>query len=905
MNAQPRLKDSNPVLRESFRTARACHQAGDLDGAEALYRRLLGMDPGDDQVLFLFGALRADRGDLATGLECLGLARGLNPGNPVIPYTQGVLLQQAGRLEEAQDAYRSCLAAQPDHQAALENLAAACYELDAFQEGLTLARRARRQVPDSRLALRAEANCLTGLGRRSEALAVLEQALRLHPATPSLRIHRAWELMANGRFDEGLREHEWRNLGALAEENNAREVPYPRWAGEPVAGRTLLVYGEAGVGDEVMFAPYVQGLLDAGAHCILECDPRLVALFARALPGCRILPRQSRNAIPWEQRLAEVDWAISSASLPAHVSPPGRQQAFLQPDPALAAAWRERLEALGPGLRVGVSWRGGAHPKAQALRSIPPALFGSLVSKGARFVSLQYGAGADECARVSPALHALDGLDPLTDLDGFAALVSQLDLVISVDNSTVHFAAALGVPTWVLLPRYAEWRWGRHEADAARWYRGLRFFQQGKPGEAGWRKVIARVRKALAEFVPAPRDELPMAPAAPILPPADPSPAPRRALLLGDTQNWYHWGCSCTSLGLHQQLREAFGRIDTLPLSRVLREVPVPVGLADLDDPDFLEGLRRRCPEVVAALEAADTVVVNGEGSIHGTGPAALVLLYLAHAARLHLGRRVHIVNHSCFPGDGRLADGTPAADFYARVYRAVDRVVVRERHSREQLRALGVEAELGFDCLPLFLDGRPSPAPVDTGRRIVFGGSVSWTPELVEAFAGLAQKLAAEGHAIEILSGAKAYLADDEVGFVEAFGRRLRQLQVPFHLQFALSEAQWLRAIAGAALVVSGRFHYSVAAAFQGVPFLVAESNTAKVAGLLEALELDPERVSLAGQGMAELPARAAALLADPALARAAVARLAELRRLARLNASVAASETPGAVGHVARSAT
>ncbi len=142
--------------------------------------------------------------------------------------------------------------------------------------------------------------------------------------------------------------------------------------------------------------------------------------------------------------------------------------------------------------------------------------------------------------------------------------------------------------------------------------------------------------------------------------------------------------------------------------------------------------------------------------------------------------------------------------------------VVVREKPSQEQLRALGVEAQLGFDCLPLFLEGRPLRAPGEPRRRIVFGGSVSWTPGLLEAFADIARRLAADGHAIEILSGAKAYLADDEVGFVEAFSRRLQQLQVPFDLRFAHSEREWLQTIAGAALVVSGRFHYSVAAAFQ-----------------------------------------------------------------------------------------
>ncbi len=878
-------KNTNQTLLDSFHAARACHQRGDLAGAEALFSQLLAIDPADDEVLFLFGTVRVARGDLAAGLECIELAQSLNPTEPLMPYTQGVFLQQAGRLREACMAYQRCLGLQPQHQAALENLAAAHYEQDEFEAGLACAQRALAQAPESRLAIRAVANCLTALGRRAEALAVLDQGVALFPANPELHIHHAWELMANGNFDAGLREHEWRNLGGLGAENNARQVPFPRWQGEALAGKTVLVYGEAGVGDELMFAPYVLALLEAGAQCIVECEARLVPLFSRALPGCCLLPRSDQDAIDWDTRLASVDYAVSSMSLPVYFSPPLLVEPFLRPDPESARIWRDRLVALGPGHKVGVSWRGGASPKARALRSIAPDLFGELLVPGTHFISLQYGADVEECAKVSTMLHHMAGVDALRDLNEFSALIASLDLVISVDNSTVHFAAALGVPTWLLLPRYAEWRWGRNEADAARWYQGLRYFPQVEAGEAGWRAVIVQARSALAEFSAPARRTLSalQVKKSSCLPSVVQGP---RALLVGDTEYWYHWGCSCTSLGLHRGLQAYFTQIRTLPLSQVLMSAPKPSSMADLQGDVFYNAFQSGCAGMLEKIAAADAIFINGEGSIHSGGQAALTLLYLAYIAKVRLGKVVYIVNHSCYPGSGLMKDGqTPLVEFYACVYRAVDLAVLRERISFEHVRAFGGRAVLGFDCLPLFIESTGICRADQVQRKIVFGGSVAWSPALVKQFSVLAANLAVQGYTIEILSGAKAYLADDEIGFVAAFSRELAALGVPHHLHFALSEREWLQALADAALVVSGRFHYSIAAAFLKVPFIVAESNTAKIAGLLDALCLASDSVSVNATELPQLLEKTEFLLANPVLAIVCDACLTELLNRARCN--------------------
>ena len=886
MTPRTHIKNANHALLDSFNTARSRHQMGDIAGAEAIYSRLLAIDPADDEVLLLFGMSLVGRGDLSSGLECIALARTLNPENPGIPYAQGVYLQRADRLSEACTAYQACLSLAPNHQEALENLAAAFYDTNQFDDGLVAAQKALVQSPGSRLAIRAVANCLTGLGRRTESLAVLRTGLKAHPAAPELRIHYAWELMANGDFENGFIEHEWRNQRSLQKGHVARQVPFPRWQGESLQGKSILLYGDEGIGDELMFAPHVLALAQTGVRCILECEQRLVSLFARSLPNVNLLPRNYFSGIDWDERLVKVDYAISTASLPMHVTSPLRGSAFLRADQVRVDAWRAKLTAIGTGLKIGISWRGGADPKAHALRSIAHTIFGELIDPNAHFINLQYGASAQECAAISPRVHYLADVDALRDLEEFSALIVNLDLVISVDNSTVHFAAALGVPTWVLLPRYSEWRWGRNETDASRWYQGLRFFRQQEAGDTGWRDVIAQARKALLEFVPVLGCQMPDVTSTSndmVLPPARPG---RKALVIGDTQYWYHWGCSCTSLGLHQGLRKQFAQIATLPLSQILVTAPGLVSLADLGSDFFFSNFQTRCPELVSKMSAADVIFVNGEGSIHGAGAPALSLLYLAYVAKTRLGKPVQIVNHSCFPGNGFMPDGqTTLRDLYATVYRTIDLAVLREQRSFDNVQSMGGRAVLGFDCLPLFLETWGVVSQAHAKPTIVFGGSVAWTPALIEHFAALTSRLSKQGYEIIILSGAKAYLADDEIGFIDGLVTQLNRLTVDHQLHFALSERDWLQTIADAALVVSGRFHYSIAAAFLKVPFIVAESNTATIDGLLEALCLPIDAVSLQATDLPGLMHKAELLLAQPEPGLVSSGTLMLLRDRARRN--------------------
>jgi hypothetical protein len=362
--------------------------------------------------------------------------------------------------------------------------------------------------------------------------------------------------------------------------------------------------------------------------------------------------------------------------------------------------------------------------------------------------------------------------------------------------------------------------------------------------------VIGELARALASFVPRARP-------APLIESARAAaaarPPQRRALLVNDTSRWYHWGCSCTSLALRAGLRERGYDVRALPIEAIGALAPLPTGSAALDDAAMLAEFERANPSIAGALAGADEVVINGEGSLHGATPASLGLLYLAWIARTRFGRPVRIVNHSCYPEDPARPSGGALETFYRRVYERVDTVVVREPVSAALLGAMGIEAMQGFDCLPLFAAAHAETISRTGTDHVLIAGSVAAGPAAVAACARIALDAKARGLRPLFLFGANANLAADDREFARLLHRATDGAVGLFH---ATSEAEFLSAIASAQLLVSGRFHYSIAAAWLGTPFVALDSNTPKMEGLMDFLRLD-RRVDAAGLLRDPSPAR------------------------------------------------
>ncbi len=365
-------------------------------------------------------------------------------------------------------------------------LAVALRELGRTDDALREFRRAAADNPTMPVVHFNLGTCLLADAQPSLAAAAFREAVRLAPEYHVARWNLSLALLKSGVFKTGALAYEAR----WQAEWKGKERPFdaPRWTGKPLPENApLLLWGEQGIGDEIMFAGLVPAAVQlAAAPILLECAPRLVPLFARSFPAVTVVAR----ATPPAAVLATPAVQLPTGSLPGLLWPtektPEPAAAYLQADRSAIAQMRERLARLGHGLKIGIAWRGG-HPAAGQPRLIPAAAWTGILSRPEVVpISLQHGTTADELAAVSAhgarPLQQIPEADPLTDIDAFAALVAACDAVVSVDNSTVHLAGALGIPTAVLLARDCDWRWGVDGVPCP-WYRSVMRLRQKAPGD--------------------------------------------------------------------------------------------------------------------------------------------------------------------------------------------------------------------------------------------------------------------------------------------------------------------------------------------------------------------------------------------------------------------------------------
>lgn len=891
----PQMHSMTPELKqaldETMQLATQRHQAGDLANAEKLYGKVLEFMPEHAPALHNLGLIYLNRGDTAAAELLLSEAVRQNPNEATFHYNLALALQQQKRLVEAELSYAAALRIRPAYREAWENRGVVLQDLERFDEAEQAYRQALVLFACSRVANRNLGNILRVLGRMDEAVQHYLKAMECSPLDGEIAFGYGSALLATGDYVHGWRWSEWRYWSPENLEKSVPcRVPLPKWDGSNLAGRHVLTYGEQGIGDEIMFASCLNDLTAQAQGVTLLCEARLAPLFARSFPAVRIVSKGATGKVPTLDMSCECDCRISLASLPQFFRKNESsfpKEAYLIADQAAVAAWRQKLAALGKPLKVGISWRGGIEGRAKVARSLDLQLLAPLFERqDAVFVNVQYGCYDDEIAafnrNVANPLICFPEVDPLREMDDFAALLSALDLVISVDNSTVHLAGALGVPTWVMLPAHADCRWLRGRADAL-WYPTLRLFWQEKFGKSGWPEVVANIAEQLQRGVEASRLHVPVAADNRSMIVVSELGEPERplALMLNDTTYWYHWGCSATSLALHEGLRAAGYRVDSMPVTLFNALSPLPGSLEDFDDDAFYATFCAANRELVERISASDLVFINGEGSLHGFGHVALALLYTAYIAKCRLHKITQIVNHSCYPRDQNVANGELADAIYAKVYGVLDFIAVREDRSLQELARIGIAATRSFDCLPLYVQRHPA-AMLDRSKRVVIAGSVNITPAFVDMMCLLANAAISLGYEVQLLVGANAYLAADDVLYAAELHQRLKGR---YTLIDAQSEAEWLGTIAEAALLVSGRFHHTIAAASLGTPVLVAASNTAKIEGLLERLQLSAADVWLDSAAPQQALEKLRRVLVDASGARVTDAALAALRELAACN--------------------
>lgn len=336
-------------------------------------------------------------------------------------------------------------------------------------------------------------------GFPDNAIACFDRVLSTTPLDSETRLMRALVNLKNGRYSEGWLDFEARfDSPAYRRENFG--IPRLPMVSSP-SGRRVLVSAEQGLGDQIMFSSCIEDLRRDAIGCVIECDSRLVSIFRRSFPGAEVIA----DSTPADQKASilerhEIRHEIPMGSLPGRYRPSKTSfpahTGFLKADAEKLVSWKRRLDKLGPGLKIGISWKGGAVSTRRQLRSVSGRVLSSLMPAEASLISLQYGVSAEQVNRV--AIDAGRDIyhwpECIENYEDTAALIMCLDLVISVCTAVVHLAGALGKEVWVLTPAIAEWR---YQASGARmpWYPSARLFRQAH-GES-WDVVVGRVSSEL------------------------------------------------------------------------------------------------------------------------------------------------------------------------------------------------------------------------------------------------------------------------------------------------------------------------------------------------------------------------------------------------------------------------
>lgn len=403
------------------------------------------------------------------------------------------------RVDEAIPVLREALRLEPQHWQALHGLGLALLKRGDIDEALGAFEQARALQPDD-VDLLSNLGYAYALARqfdRGEPL--LRQALELAPEHRRARRNLGLYHLVRGRFEEGWRHNEgpWDTERLRA---SGQSFPQPWWHGEPLQGRSLLVWAEQGLGDQIMFCNPLPDLLAQGAAVVVQCEPRLERLFARSFPAATIVAKGTEGLAQIE-RLAPALQAPMS-QLPVYLRRARdafpRHHGYLRPDARRVAYWRSRLQALAPGPRIGISWVGGTVKTGRARRSMTLEDWLPLLRlPGTRFVSLQYTDCRAELAwlREAHGIEVSHWQEAIEDYDETAALVSALDAVASVCTAVVHLAGALDRPALVAVPWWPAWCF-MLEGEELPWYPSVRLFRQDRPND--WAAPIDRIARQIA-----------------------------------------------------------------------------------------------------------------------------------------------------------------------------------------------------------------------------------------------------------------------------------------------------------------------------------------------------------------------------------------------------------------------
>ncbi|GFO65348.1 tetratricopeptide repeat protein [Geomonas paludis] len=480
------------LVAPHYNMGNSLYTLGRLAEAAECYRRALAVEPTLAQAWHNLALALKDQGRFEEALQALQRAVAVAPDYLEARHSLGELHHAMGELEKAEATFQAVLADDPGYLPAWNALGITLQVRGRLEEAVECYRRALRLKPDYLHALNNLGSASRALNDVDTAIDCYRRVLALDPGYADARWNLALVQLQLGEYREGWRGYEQRF--DKVDPIPRLVLPQPLWDGSPLTGKRILLHAEQGFGDTFQFVRYAPVLAAQGATVLVQCQATPIAPVLTTVPGvARVLVRG--------EPLPEFDCHAPLMSLPhlcgTLLDTIPADIPYLAADPCLVGRWQAALP--GDGLRVGLVWAGRKTYKDDLKRSLTLSLFAPLAQvAGARFCALQVGDGAEQAATPPPGMELTDLGAGIKSFADTAAILSQLDLVISADTAVAHLAGGLGVPVWVLLPMACDWRWLMDREDSP-WYPTARLFRQRRRGD--WGEVLERVARQLELLV--------------------------------------------------------------------------------------------------------------------------------------------------------------------------------------------------------------------------------------------------------------------------------------------------------------------------------------------------------------------------------------------------------------------
>ena len=479
------------VLARDPNYSRALHGNGRVaqlaqrhDVAADHFVRALRGDPKNPEIHFHLALTQNALGRSDDALRSLRAAVALSPYTARYRAALGTLLEQRGQLSQAATELRRAVELAPDDGPAHVNLSSVLLKLDDVTGAQLHARRAVALDPSLSLAHANLGAALNAGGDFDGAVAAYRAAVAADPNDADAHFALGLSLLMTSQFTDGWIEHEWR-FRTRYDPTPLPNLPGPQWTGDDPAGKIIFVHSEQGLGDTIHFARYLPLLAQRGANVFFRSQDVLAPLMRTLIDVNVVTDARLRYDAHIPLLSLPRLMATTLDSVPADVP-------YLHADTQKIDAWRSRLGALPPGKRVGLCWTGSAAHPRDRLRSLDPTVFSPLASiANIQWISLQ-----KQKRTANPPLPLHDFTAELRDFSDTAALMMNLDLIVTVDTSIAHLAGALARPVWTMIPFFPDWRWLVNCTDSP-WYPTMQLFRQ--PARHDWPSVITAIAAALRE----------------------------------------------------------------------------------------------------------------------------------------------------------------------------------------------------------------------------------------------------------------------------------------------------------------------------------------------------------------------------------------------------------------------